>query len=192
MSILTITKLMATKLLRMEEGNIELFGRLGFIMPVEVLLRMHEEIESSHGKEEADRVLFDAGFFQTYSGTLKYLENKKRLSTMYDDPAATGNPSLDMARDMLRLTGLGEMRVRHQVQGGGRIIGSTKNSPFALEYVKTRGKAKAPVCHYLRGIMAGAAKAFYKADFESSETCCVATGMCQECVFEFRMVQKRE
>ncbi len=191
MSILTITKLMATKLLRMEGGNIELFGRLGFIVPAEVVLKMHEDIEKVHGKAEADRIIYEAGVFQTYSGTMKYLENRGRIKTMYSNPSATGDAALEMAGDMLRLTGLGEMSIGQVIAGGDRIIGRTKSSPFALEHVKTRGKAKGPVCHYLRGVMTGAAKAYYKADFDSLETACMATGVSEECVFEFRKVRRQ-
>ncbi len=190
MSILTITKLLATKLLRMEDGNIELFGRLGFIMPAEVVIKLHEEIEAVHGKAEADRIIYEAGVFQTYSGTMKYLENRGKIKTMYSNPSATGDASLEMARDMLRLTGLGEMSIGKVISGGEKIIGTTKSSPFALEHVKTRGKSKAPVCHYLRGVMTGAAKAYYKADFESAETSCMATGRSDVCVFEFRKIQR--
>ncbi len=186
MSIMTITKLMAMKLLKIENGNISLFGRLGFIMPADAVLSLHESVETRFGKEAADQVVYDTGYYQSSSGSKKYLERKSEIRSAYATPAATGNVSLEMGREMLKITGLGDIMIKEVIDNGRKVVLATPNSPFAIEHLKTRGKSQRPVCHYLRGVMTGVLESYYKGKYSCEEKACLASGLSTECIFEFR------
>lgn len=188
MSYDLLSKFLATKILRFENGNISLLDRSMVIIPVEVLLKMHEDLEKRHGREEADSVIFEAGRFETLTGSVRYLARRNELRTVFSSVPKTGDPSIEMGREALKFMGKGDILIKEVLKDGKKIVLSTVNSPFAVEYLKTRGKSGRPVCHYLRGVMAGVQEAYYKGTYKAAEVSCKATGKSEECIFEFTRV----
>lgn len=179
------TKLLAVKEIQLENGDFSILGRRMAILPVEMLLKFHELIARRLGKEEADRLMFEAGEFQTLTGSIRFMARKNELRTMFKQ-LSTGDPGVEMGREVLRLMGLGDIRVKEITKDMGKVVLGTKNSPEAIEHVKTRGKSSGPVCHYERGVLAGVLGAVYGKSYSAEETACVATGLCDECLFELR------
>lgn len=185
MSFELLSKFLATKVLKMENGNLSILDRSMVIIPVEVLLKHHENLCESVGRQEADRLVFEAGKFETTTGSVRYLARKEELRTIFPNVSKTGDPSIEMGRETLKFMGKGDIQIREVLNKGQKIVLSNANSPFALEYIKTRGKSEAPVCHYLKGVMCGVMQAFYKKEYTAVERACKATGKSNECVFEF-------
>ncbi len=184
MSYELLTKFIATKILKMENGNLSILDRSMIIIPVEVLIKLQEDLEQKIGKQEAMELIYNAGKFETLTGSLRYLERKNELRTIFKSVSKTGDPSIEMGRETLKFMGKGDIRINSVINKGEKIQ-LTSNSPFAKEYLGTRGKSAVPVCHYLRGLMCGVMEMFYQNKYESKELACQATGMCRECVFEF-------
>ncbi len=184
-----LSKFIATKILRMEDGNVTLLDRSMVIIPVEVLLKLHEDLSGKMGEAGADSVLFEAGRFETVTGSVRYLARRNELRSVFPSVSNTGDPSIEMGREALKFMGKGDIRIKEVLNKGQKVVLSTANSPFALEYLKTRGKSARPVCHYLRGVMAGVQEAYYGGRYEASELSCKATGKSEECVFEFKRIR---
>jgi predicted hydrocarbon binding protein len=185
MSYEILSKFLATKVLRIENGNLSILDRSMVIIPVEVLIKHHENLCESVGKEEADRLLYEAGKFETTTGSVRYLARKNELRTIFPNVSKTGDPSIEMGRETLKFMGKGDIQIKEVLNKGEKIVLSTPNSPFALEYIHTRGKSSKPVCHYLMGVMAGVQEAYYKKKYKAVEKSCKATGKSNDCVFEF-------
>jgi len=179
-------KLLAIKALRMENGSISIFDRSMVIVPTEVLLKLRETIEKRLGSEEADRLMFETGEFQTSSGSVRYLAKKKDLRPFFQQLPMTGDPSIEMGREILKLTGMGDTTICEITKDFNKVVVSTRNSPLAHEYLKTRGKSKRPVCHYLLGIVSGVLGATGQKGYVAKEISCAATGLSDECIFEFK------
>lgn len=189
MSYELLRKFLAMKVLKMDGGSIILFNRGMVVIPSEMLIKFHELIAAKTGDEEARGLMEEAGRYQTSTGSVRYLAMKKELSGVFQNLKNTGDPSIEMGREVLKFTGMGDIKIKGITQGGSKIILSTANSPIALEYLKTRGKSKRPTCDYLKGVMAGVLESFYKKKFKAVETGCQATGLCEECTFEFTTLQ---
>lgn len=181
-----LSKLLAMKVVKMENGTIDILDRVMVIMPVEVIIRMHEMLKEKIGEEEAQQFLYDAGKFQTSTGSMRYLAKKKELASSFKNVSATGDASIEMGREILKLTGMGDIRIKEVVNKGEKVVLGIENSPIALDHIKSRGKSSRPVCHYVRGVLAGVLEAYYQKKYISAETSCRATGLSKECVFEFR------
>lgn len=184
LSLITITKLVAMKELEMENGRIMLLGRSAIFIPAEMLLRLHDLISEEVGLEKADEILFRIGMEQTSGGTSKYMERKKEFATMFKRVSSTGDPGIEMGREMLKFIGVGDMVIKEITKK--RIIVSTQYSPFAHERLKSRGKSKRPVCHYLKGLLHGVIEGVGENKFTGNEISCAAMGLSKECVFEFK------
>ncbi|MBU0531927.1 hypothetical protein KKE38_02245 [Candidatus Micrarchaeota archaeon] len=185
MSIDLLSKFIATKILRMENGNLTILDRSMIIIPVEVLIKHHENLVEKVGKEDADELLFEAGKFETVTGSVRYLKRREELRSVFPNVSKTGDPSIEMGRETLKFMGKGDILIKEVINKGEKIILSTENSPFALEYIKTRGKSNEPVCHYLMGVMCGVQEAYYNMKYKATELSCKATGKSHECIFEF-------
>lgn len=186
MSLDILNKLIAIKAMKIEDGSISIFDRGMVILPSEMLVRLQELMQKRLGKEEADKIMFDAGDYQTRTGSVRYLEKKKDLAFLFNRVSATGDPAIEMGREVLKLTGMGDIQIREITKEKGKIMLATRNSPIALEYLRTRGKSETPVCHYVKGVISGVLHTVYLDEYEGIETVCQATGRSHECVFEFR------
>lgn len=188
---LNLAKMLAMKVIRFEGGSISIYDRGMVIMPAEMIIKFKELIGEKIGAAEAEKLMFEAGEFQTMTGSKRYIDKKKELRPVFQKVEATGDPSIEMGREVLKMTGMGETKIVEITKDFNKIVVSTANSPIALEYLKTRGKSDKPVCHYLRGIMSGVIAASGQAGYDSSEVRCKATGISNECVFEFVRKQNK-
>lgn len=187
MSYDKFAKMMAMGIIRIEDGGtISVFDRGMVIIATEMLIKFHELIEKDMGRAKADELLFEAGRYHLVTGSARFLARKEELRRMFPVVPLTGDPSLEMGRDAIAFLGLGDIRIKEITKDKSKVILSTRNSPVALEYLKTRGKSKGPVCHYIRGAMAGVLEAAYKKQYAAKEIACMATGLCDECIFELR------
>ena len=66
----------------------------------------------------------------------------------------TGDASMEMGWEVLKLAGWGDTRLDEFIGKGEKAIARTKNSPTAEAYLVEYGKSDKPVCHYLRGLLA--------------------------------------
>lgn len=185
MSYELLSKFIATKILRLNNGNLSILERSMVIIPVEVLIKHHETLKKEFGEKSADRLIYEAGRFETVTGSVRYLKKRSELRSIFRTVPKTGDPSIEMGRETLKFMGKGDIEIKEVVNKGDKVVLSTKNSPFALEYLKTRGKSRKPVCHYLMGVMAGVQEAYFGKSYAATEKCCKATGKSEECVFEF-------
>ena len=185
-----LSKMIALKVLKFNEGNVTVKDRTVVFIPAEILIFLHEEIARECGAPAADKLMFNAGKHQTVTGSTKYFMEKKELRRVFTRVPETGDPSLEMGREILKFAGWGDTKIRSI--GKNEIILMTKNSPIAKEYLKKNGKSKKPVCHYLAGILEGVVESVYKGKFKAVEKTCSATGMSDVCIFEFRKSTPRK
>ncbi|MEW6722437.1 MAG: 4-vinyl reductase [Candidatus Micrarchaeota archaeon] len=186
MSYELLSRFIATKILRFDNGNLSILDRSMVIIPVEVLIKLHESMTQKFGEAQADEMVYEAGRFETLTGSVRYLARRNELRTVFNTVSKTGDPSIEMGRESLKFMGKGDIIIKEVLNKGEKVVLSTANSPFALEYLKTRGKSPRPVCHYLRGVMAGVQEAYYGHKYAAVEKSCKATGMSADCIFEFR------
>ncbi len=191
MGVKEFNRLLALGMLKLDEGAITLSNRRVAFMPIGVLLHFHDNLSEKYGEGVADEILFEAGRFQTASGSDRYMKNKAELGRMYSDVPKTGHPSLEMAREVLMFAGWGDHRLDHVAPDGSELVIRTYNSPFADECLKTAGRSGKPVCHYLRGLLAGSAEGVYHAEYVVAETSCKATGLSGECIFRLKKKGKK-
>jgi|GEM_PF-2391340 len=185
LSYQTLLKLLAVKALRIKDGNIHIFDRCMVVLPAEMLIKFQEMIQEESGEKKAAELMYDAGTYQTLTGSTRYHEKKNQLRSMFKSLQKTGDPSMEMGREVLKMTGMGDTEIVEVTKGFDKIIVRTKNSPIATEYLKTRGKSKGPICHYLRGIMNGVIEGAGQEGYISKELECRATGKSEFCLFEF-------
>lgn len=186
MSILVLTKLLAMKEMEMKNGRITIFGRSAIFLPAEMMIKLHELIEKESGEDAADRIIRDMGKEQTKGGSRKYLERKREFASMVKKVPHTGDAGMEMGRDMLKFIGMGEIDTSKVNRNPVHVILTTRNSPYAHEYLKIRGKSRKPVCHHLKGLLMGIVEGVGNVEVEANEISCMATGISSECVFEFR------
>jgi len=184
MSIEMLKKMIVLKKINFDKGMITIFGRTVAFMPIEVMLQMHERLDKEMGKQKADEIMYDMGYYQTKSGSTKYMKQKNDMARIYTKLSNTGDPAMEMGRDVLKFTGWGDHQIMEMTPDGKKMIIKTVISPVANEYLKTRGKSKAPVCHYISGILAGVAGAVRDGEYDCKETSCAATGLSANCIFE--------
>lgn len=186
MGVKEFNRLIALGMLQMENGSILLNNRRVAMMPIGVILYLHSSLSEKYGEDVADGMIFESGRFQTASGSGKYMKNKENLGKLYNKLPRTGHPSLEMARDILMFAGWGDHRSEHAAPDGSELVIRTFNSPLAEEYLATVGKSSKPVCHYLRGLLAGSAEGVFNCEYEVEETSCRATGLSDSCVFRLK------
>ncbi len=191
MSVDLVSKMIALSILRFDKGNIRVKGRLFMMIPAETLLDMERRLSERTGKDEAAQFIYECGLHQTKTGSKRYLEDKDMLSRLYQKLPVTGDASMEMGWEALKLAGWGDTRLSEFIGKGEKAIATTKNSPIAETYLTTYGKSKGPVCHYLRGLLAGVAESVSGHAYSVVETKCRATGMAPECVFEFKRLKAK-
>lgn len=186
MSYEKFAKMVAMGIIRIENGGtISILDRGMFIMATEMLIKFHELVEKDLGSAKADELMFEIGRYQLLTGSPRFVARKDELRRVFPQAPNTGDPALEMGRDAIEFMGMGNIKIREITKDKGKVILSSSNSPVAREFLKTRGKCKEPVCHYLRGVMEGVLEAVYGRQYKSKELACIATGLSQECIFEF-------
>ncbi len=180
-------KMIFAKMVIFGSESINLLGRRVALIPIEVILKMEQDLAGKLGKKEAREFIYNWGKYQTETGSKRYLSNKKALSGMFQRLPATGNPSLELGRNVIRFCGWGDIKILTAKKMGNEMVLEVKKSPFALEYLEKKGKSKGPVCNYLAGIIAGVAKATYKKECVCTEKSCAATGIADSCLFELKV-----
>ncbi len=183
-----MAKMLALNVMKFNEGMITVKGRTVVMMPSEILVFIHEQLREKSGVRMADSVLFNAGKYQTETGSSKYFMEKNELKKIFTRLPMTGDPALEMGREVLKFSGWGDNRISNISDNGNRIVLETHKSPIAEEYLATRGKSKKPVCHYLRGLLEGVIESVYKGKYRSKEVSCRATGLSRTCIFDFKKV----
>jgi predicted hydrocarbon binding protein len=176
--------MLAMKVLRFEEGSITIYNRSMILIPSEMIVSLYEIIKEKAGEKEAERIMFQIGEDQTSQSTKRYLDTKKELRPVFSK-VTTGDPAIEMGREVLRMSGLGETRIVEVTKDFNKFVVATKNSPVAKEYLRTRGRSGSPVCFFLMGMMHGVLKGMGQLGYTARETRCHATGLANECVFEF-------
>ncbi|HSB47048.1 MAG TPA: 4-vinyl reductase, partial [Candidatus Bilamarchaeum sp.] len=149
------------------------------------LVDFHEILEKKAGREEADSIMLDIGKNLTTTSTKRYIDKKKELRPVFQK-LTTGDPSIEMGREVFKMSGLGDIRILEATGNSDKFLVGTKNSPLAKEHLRTRGKSHAPVCSFLMGIICGVLRGSKQAEYSAKEIQCRATGLSDECVFEFR------
>lgn len=188
MSYDKFAKMVAMGIIRIDaDGTISVFDRGMFIMATEMLIKFHELIEKDLDSAKADELMFEIGRYQLLTGSPRFIAKKDELRRAFPQAPKTGDPALEMGRDAIEFMGMGNITIREITKDRGKVILSCPNSPVAREYLKTRGRSKVPACHYLRGVMEGVLEAVYGRPYESREVACIATGISQECIFEFKI-----
>ncbi|MFN7990669.1 MAG: 4-vinyl reductase [Candidatus Micrarchaeia archaeon] len=178
-------KLLAMKVVRFEAGEISVYGRGMVLVPAETILEFQESLESELGRQEAERIILRIGENLTGKSTKRYIDKRKDLRPIFKK-VTTGDPSIEMGREIFKMSGLGDIQILEVTKDADKFVVGTKNSPLAKEHLRTRGKSRAPVCHFLTGIIRGVLKASKDAEYSAVETRCLAMGNSDECVFEFR------
>ena len=190
MSLEILKRMIVLKKINFENGLITVFGRAVVFMPVEVMLEMYDWSLKECGKKKADTFMYHMGYYQTKSGSGKYMANKSEMSKLFTRLTYTGDPAMEMGRDVLKFTGWGDHQIAEIASDGSKMIIKTIVSPVAKAYLANKGKSKAPVCHYLAGLLAGVAESVRGNKYECKETACAATGMSNACIFELKKIGK--
>ena len=186
-----VSKMIALSIVKFDKGTIRVKGRLFAMIPAETLLDMERRLSGMIGKGEAAQFIYECGRHQTKTGAKRYLEDKDMLSRLYQKLPVTGDASMEMGWEALKLAGWGDTRLSEFISKGEKAIATTKNSPIAETYLTVHGKSKEPVCNYLRGLMAGVAESVSGHPYSVVETRCRAMGMTPECVFEFKRLEAK-
>jgi len=179
-----VQKMIALKAIEFEDGTIRILGRNVVFMPVDVILKLQKDLEEAVGPEKAREMLYGLGLYQTTTGCVKYLASNEELRGMFPRAPNTGNPAMEMGREVLKFSGWGDHKIVEMKDGGKKFVIKTLVSPFAKEYLKSRGKAGAPVCHYICGLLAGVSGGAHGKKYHCTETSCMATGLTESCTFE--------
>ncbi|HQT44383.1 MAG TPA: hypothetical protein PLO51_00235 [Candidatus Micrarchaeota archaeon] len=186
-----LNKMMALGMFQFGEGQMTINGRRAAIMPIIVLVNLRERIAKKHGQAAADELMFEAGRFQTASGTPGYLKKLKVFEKVYSQVPQTGHPALEMGREALKFAGWGDHKAEHVDPDGMGMVVRTFDSPIAEEYLKAIGRSGKPVCHYMCGVLAGVAQSVFNAEYEVEEISCKATGLSDECIFKLKKKVKK-
>lgn len=160
------------------------------MIPTDILLEMEHRLSDKIGKDEAGQFIYDCGLHQTKTGAKRYLDNKGEIARLYQRLPVTGDAAMEMGWEVLKMAGWGDTRLTEFIGSGEKAIARTKNSPTAEAYLAKYGKSDRPVCHYLRGLLAGVAESVSGYDYSVVEKTCRATGMTPECVFELKRMKK--
>jgi predicted hydrocarbon binding protein len=144
-----------------ERGAISFKGVRYLLIRPETFVEFQKGLEERLG-EEAQEILYRGGFTGGHLSTKKY----KEIFEYGDD---------EIAQFMMAMggqIGWGNFKLEEFNLEAKRLIVTVTGSPFAVAY----GKSKGPVCHMIRGVMAGMGYALFGEDVASVETHCLAKG----------------
>jgi predicted hydrocarbon binding protein len=144
-----------------EEGAICFKGVRYLLIRPETLVEFQKGLEERLG-EEAQEILYRGGFAGGHLSTKKYNE-----TFGYGDD--------EIAQFMMSMgtqIGWGNFKVEEFNPEEKRLIVTVICSAFAEAY----GRSTGPVCHMIRGVMAGMGHVLFGEDVASVETHCLAKG----------------
>lgn len=152
-----------SKLLQMKDGEITLMKTHINIIPTDILRDLQKSLIEAMGFEKA----YDQIYEQSKEGSKKYNSSFiEKLS--FKDKRKT----LDWQLKIVTFSGWGKLEVAGLNFKENRIDIKYSNSPFALDY----GKSKFPVCIIPTGFTAGGVSVNFGSDLEGIETKCMAMG----------------
>ncbi len=134
----------------------------------ETLIAIQKAMEEAIGVE-AGNILFQGGLAGGRLSGRRFKEGFEQSDKDY----------LRFFAKMGTSIGWGRFRVLSYEPGSKEFIFSVNNSPFVASY----GKSSTPVCHLLRGVLAGLGESMFGVIMEAKETSCAAMGR-GECVFQ--------
>lgn len=184
--------MIALSIVKFDKGTVRVRGRLITMISTDTLLYMERHLSERIGERETEQFIYECGLHQTKIGAKRYLQKKGELSRLYQRVPVTGDASMEMGWEVLKLAGWGDTRLDEFIGKGEKAIARTKNSPTAEAYLVEYGKSDKPVCHYLRGLLAGVAESVSGHRYSAVETSCKAMGMTQECVFELKQLKSKK
>jgi len=144
-----------------EKGAISFKGVRYLLIRPETLVEFQKGLEERLGGE-AQEILYRGGFTGGQLSTKKY----KEIFEYGDDEIA------QFMMNMGTQIGWGNFKLEEFNLEAKRLIVTVTCSPFAVAY----GKSKEPVCHMIRGVMAGMGHTLFGEDFAAVETHCLAKG----------------
>ena len=144
-----------------ENGAISFKGVRYLLLRPETLVEFQKGLEERLG-EEAQEILYRGGFSGGRLSTEKYRE-----TFGYGDEGI-----LQFMVTMGGQIGWGNFTLEEFSLEAKRLIVTVTGSPFAVAY----GKSKGPVCHMIRGVMAGMGYALFGEDVAAVELHCLAKG----------------
>jgi len=159
-----VRKLMMARELRMEEGEISLMGERVQFVPTQIFveaLKNNFETASASQYESAKQ------------GVYKWFGEVSKRKNLNDEALWQWQVNI------IKLAGWGnpEVVVSGTSEDSERISFVVKNSAVAKDYLRSFGKSKEPVCHLIRGGIAGGANARKnRTDMEVVEKKCIAQG----------------
>ena len=128
--------------------------------------------------------MFEIGEGLTVESTKRYVSKKKELRPVFQK-TTTGDPSIEMGREVFKMSGMGDTRIIEVTKDSDKFVVETKNSPIAQERLKSKGKSQKPTCSFLMGMMSGVLMGSGQSGYDAREVKCKSMGISDECVFEF-------
>ena len=158
-SFIDIAKLLVSKQLRFNKGEILLFNQPSGIIPIDWMVELQKELY----KRNEQNIIYYAG----KEMGLRYFRNMYNLFKLSQEDI------VNYGLGILTLAGWGDIKatvvdfenkiIIEQIKGGG---------PEA----KMLGYTGKPVCHFIRGCAGGGARAIFGEDSDAIETKCVSEG----------------
>ena len=148
--------------LMFETGRLDFKGvRYMFIRP-EVIATLQKSMEAEMGLEKCAEMMMAAGDVGGAKSSQRYKE-------------VFNYSEQEIVEFMCKMggeIGWGIFRLDAFDLENGQMVIEVGDSPFAAAY----GPAESPVCHLIRGVMAGMGRGIFNGDVSSLETACVAKG----------------
>jgi predicted hydrocarbon binding protein len=144
-----------------ERGALSFKGVRYLLIRPETLVEFQKGLEERLGGE-AQRLLYRAGFAGGELSTTKYKD-----AFGYSD-----DEIVHFMMDMGGQIGWGNFSLEEFSLEANRLIVTVTGSPFANAY----GRSTDPVCHMIRGVMAGMGHVLFGEDVAAVETHCLAKG----------------
>jgi predicted hydrocarbon binding protein len=166
-------KLLWTGNIKFDEGRLIILNAFQIILPVALLLKL-QQLLLKIGKNKARAILKELGSYQVKQGLQRY---KKLLQIEKLSP----EKSMEFFVEHASLLGFGKFNLIKFEKNPIRIIVTSPNNPFAIEYKLVYGISKQPIDDYVVGIWEELYSYFLNKKLKCTETLCIACGdkVCQ-------------
>lgn len=149
-------------------GSLDYRGIRYMLIRPETVVEIQKVTEELFGRQSAAEILFRSGYKGTSLTTTKLLQQGMSAEEIIDSMFRMGG---ELGWGVFELLELG-------VEEEGRFKVAVSNSPFAGVY----GPSAVPVCHLLRGAIAGIFSILFQRKFNCDEIRCLAQGE-ERCLF---------